>query len=146
VKKPVPKIPVLPTRNTKREPRLAIDAENSSKGSPIWRFGILDFDGEWHWNLDAATLRNVRDKLVGFESMTWAEIEGKRHHYLSAGSVSKTALDRLEEIRQDDAADLLFSLACSGPERLIGIRAGREFRLLWWDPEHEVCPSSKKNT
>ena len=141
-----PKVPVLPARNLKREPRLAIDADNSSKGSPIWRFGILDFDGKWHWNLDAATLRNVRDKLVSFESMTWAEIAGKRHHYLSSASVSKAAMDRLEEIQQDDAADLLFSLACAGLERLIGIRAGREFRLLWWDPGHEVCPSSKKNT
>jgi hypothetical protein len=142
------KIPVagVPVRNLKREPRLAIDADNAAKGTPIWRFGLIDLNGPWHWNLDAATMHAIRDKLVSFESMTWSEIESKRHHFLSAEGLSSGAKKRLAEIRQDDAADLLFSFACSAVERLVGIRTGREFRILWWDSKHDVYPSTKRNT
>ncbi len=132
--------------NPKRQPRVPADNENSDASYPIWRLHLMDIDGPWHWNLDAAKLREIRDKLAKFETMRWAEINGKRNHFLSAESVSKEAVDRLIELQQDDAQDLLYSLSFSGEERLVGIRCGREFRILWWDPEHQVCPSHLKHT
>lgn len=143
-----PRLPVagFQLRNLRREPRLTIDAENTAKATPIWRFGLLDLTGPWGWNIDSETILQLRQKLCEFETMTWAEIEGRQHHHLSAGSLTKKAIKRLEEIQQDDASDLLFSLRCSGIQRLIGIKTGREFRVLWWDPFHQVCESKLKNT
>lgn len=106
----------------------------------------MDLDGPWRWNLSGETFRDIRNKLACFETMTWGAIVGKRHHFLSAESVCKEAMTRLQELKQDDAADLLFSFALSGQNRLIGIRTGREFRVLWWDPDHAVSPSEKKRT
>jgi len=133
-------------RNPRREPRVAVDATNSDASYPIWRVSLMDLDGPWPWSLPAAKLQDIQQKLSTFEGMTWAEIVGPRHHTLSTQSVCKKARDRLVELNQDDAADLLFSFAFSGKERLVGIRTGREFRILWWDQLHEVCPSTKKHT
>ena len=29
---------------------------------------------------------------------------------------------------------------------VVGIRKNEDFHVLWYDPEHEVCPSKKKHT
>jgi len=129
-----------------RKPRVAGDGENSDSKHPIWCLGLMDFDGPWPWTIDATTMREIHSKLVAFERMTWAAISGHRHHFLTSTSLCKAAKDRLIAIKLDDAVDRIYSLALSGVERLIGIRLGREFHFLWWDPRHEVCPSQKKNT
>jgi hypothetical protein len=93
-------------------------------------------------------LREVRDKLRDFESMTWYEIlvaAKHRHHAVAIDKLCKQARDRLEELGQADIGDLV-SLRLSGPERVWGILNGHVFKVLWWDPEHAVCPSLKKHT
>jgi hypothetical protein len=61
------------------------------------------------------------------------------------GELCKTARDRLEDLRLEDI-DELVSLRLGGAERVWGIRDGNVMLLLWWDPEHAVCPSLKKHT
>jgi hypothetical protein len=139
------KTPVISGKipNPKREPRVEADGENSASSYPIWRVFLMDTNGPWHWDLSPAKLHEIRQKLGEFEGMRWGDIAGRRHHFLSPDSLSTAARKRLQELKQDDADDLLFSLAFSNLERLVGIRAGREFRLLWWDPNHEVSPSPR---
>jgi hypothetical protein len=38
----------------------------------------------------------------------------------------------------------LFSLRITGKMRLWGIRDIETLRVLWWDPQHSVCPPLKK--
>jgi len=40
----------------------------------------------------------------------------------------------------------LFSFAIDGRRRVWGIRREHVLCLLWWDPNHQVCPSQKKAT
>lgn len=77
--------------------------------------------------------------------MRWPDIEGEDHHFIETGRLSKTAQERLAAINQDDAPGV-FSFHFSGKRRIIGIRDGSAIKLLWWDPEHQVCPSHKKHT
>lgn len=142
------KTPVVAVKiaNPKREPRVAVDGENSQTKYPIWCVAQMDFEGPWPWTVSAQKLREIHGKLADFEKMLWSAISGTQNHFLSVESVNKKALKRLQELGHDDAADLLYSLRLSGKERVVGIRAGREFRILWWDPEHDVCPSSLKHT
>ncbi len=75
--------------------------------------------------------------------MTWAELlGGKQNHNVSVSDLCKAARQRLEEIGQDDIDELL-SLRLSGKERVWGILSEGVCTLLWWDPEHQVCPSVK---
>lgn len=96
--------------------------------------------------MGAEAIGLVLSRLKNFESMTWREIDGNTgSHGVSLSSLSKEARDRLEEIRQDDAPEL-FSLRITGAARVWGILDEEVFRVLWWDPNHQVCPSIKKHT
>jgi len=60
-------------------------------------------------------------------------------------SIIKDAQKRLEELKLDDV-DQLYSLRLNGRERLWGIRSNDKFSILWWDPEHQICPAPLKHT
>jgi hypothetical protein len=79
------------------------------------------------------------------ETMTWQAIGETGSHFIDVSGLSKSARDRLLAIQQDDV-DQLYSLRVTGRRRIFGIRDGGTFRVLWWDPEHEVCPAQKKHT
>jgi predicted DNA-binding transcriptional regulator AlpA len=46
----------------------------------------------------------------------------------------------------NQASNDLFSLRLSSLERLWGLRSNDVFSVLWWDPNHQICPSPKKHT
>lgn len=106
-------------------------------------------DDVYGWEiLDTEKLISLKNKLSNFESMTWSEIliQGKKsHHLVKIESLSKEAQKYLEKMGLDDVEELV-SLRLSGEERVWGILAEGILNLLWWDPEHQVCPSLKKHT
>jgi hypothetical protein len=96
----------------------------------------------WH-TVSASTIRSVREKLGHFESMTWNEIlvKGKkRNHSVSTSRLCAQAQKRLRDSGQADL-DELVSLRLSGPERIWGILRQGVLAVLWWDPNHKVCPT-----
>ena len=105
--------------------------------------------GKWCCKkIDVKTLWGfLYKKIKAFESMTWSEIyqDKDKNHDVKKEDLSKDAQKRLIKIRQDDV-DLLFTLHLSGMRRIWGIRDGRALKILWYDPEHEVCISSKRHT
>lgn len=117
--------------------------------TPAWRVSLMEMAFPFGWSdIEPEKLREVRDKLRDFESMTWYEIlvaAGSRNHAVAVERLSKEARDRLEELGQLDVEELV-SLRLSGAERVWGIRAGNILNVLWWDPLHAVCPSLKKHT
>lgn len=113
-----------------------------------WHLSTFDHDGPWgSHQFDRDTFRELlRDKIKSFESMTWRDIKrGGDNHGVAVEKLIKRAQDRLEELRLDDI-DELFSLRCTGRQRIWGIEVGAILRLLWWDPNHEICPAPKKHT
>ena len=110
---------------------------------PSWRFSTVDKHGAFAWPKGQEEELNILSKLHNFDSMKWNEIEGNDHHYLSPEKLSKVAKNRLVEIHKDDLVDLLFSFHLNGLSRIICIREKNVGNLLWYDPNHEVCPSKK---
>ena len=91
--------------------------------------------------------------MINYSNMTWEEIkrqthdQGKsKHHMISYDSLSKDARDRFDAKRLSDYEDSLFSFAFNNLTRIIGIRKSEKFEVLWYDPKHEVCPSTLKHT
>jgi hypothetical protein len=75
--------------------------------------------------------------------MRWREIlldAKKQHHTISAERLSVEAQKCLEEDWQ--GADEVVSLSLMGKERIFGIMDRGALTILWWDPEHVVCPST----
>lgn len=113
--------------------------------TPSWRFSTVDKGGPFPWPVGTEVELDILQKLRQFDTMRWKEIEGPDHHAIERHKLSKDAKDRLTQIKQDDV-DEIFSFHFSGKPRIIGIRDRNVVRLLWWDPEHGVCPSVKKHT
>lgn len=84
--------------------------------------------------------------LVSFKSMTWGEIKTQRRgKSISLDGIIKDVQDRLGAICQDDI-DEPFELHLTGRCRIWEIRDSRVLRVLWYDPEHRVCPSELRHT
>lgn len=106
----------------------------------------MEFQDPFGWHLVTGTkLNDIRGKLAHYETMTWAEIENRLSHLIPRLELCHDAQERLRELKQDDI-DHLLSLRLSGKERVFGILEGSVLRIIWWDPEHQVCPSEKKHT
>lgn len=115
-----------------------------------WHLRILDGSGDWSWKgIDEKTIwKDIHSKLSEFERKTWNEIlikEKKRNHTIQVSDICTEAQKRLKKIKQDDI-DELVSLRLTGQKRVWGIKEGNILKVLWWDPDHTVCPSQKKYT
>jgi len=77
--------------------------------------------------------------------MTWAQVDGPTgSHFIGYDDLCKDAQDRLQTLKRD--VEQMFSLRLTGPKRIYGIRQGAILEILWWDPEHQICPSAKRHT
>lgn len=91
--------------------------------------------------------------MINYSNMTWADIknqthdDGKsKHHIIEYQKLSKDAQDRIKAKKLEQDSDAIFSFALQNRLRIVGIKRGKEFHVLWYDPKHEVCPSTKKHT
>ena len=109
----------------------------------------MDEHEEWGWSkVSKEKLREILEKLGHWEKKTWAQVlteDPDAQHDVEVPRLIKDAQDRLKKIHLEDY-DSLFRFRFGGRERLWGIRQENIFYLLWWDPRHEVCPSTKKHT
>lgn len=132
-----------------KQPRATYSPEDANQMSPVWSIKLFDVHGQWGREkvANAHLWDDLFAKLRHFESMTWGDIlkEKQNHHSIAVGSLAKEARQRLAAMRQDDV-DEIFRLRLTGKQRVWGIRDRHVLKLLWWDPEHEICPSVLKNT
>lgn len=128
----------------------SVASEPTNNNVPIsWHISLVEMVDPFGWHeIGAEKFNEIRCKLSSFESRTWNEllVQDKKHnHSVPIDELCKIAQDRLSELGQDDI-DVLVSLRLSGKERIWGIRANHVFKILWWDPDHQVCPSPKRYT
>jgi len=134
----------------KKTIRVKENPESTNCETIAWHFGIIDVEhNKWGCKIiDKEVLWNkIFKKIVNLEKMNWGEIEcnKKKNHLVPVRNLCNKAKKRLKEIKQDDVDDL-FVIHFNGKPCLWGIRSGRVFKIIWWDPNHEVCPAIKKNT
>jgi hypothetical protein len=129
-------------------PKTAADPQQYYKSYPSWRFLRSQMAHPWGWHdLTQKELHYVREKLIAFEGRTWSDIlvrSEKLNHPIAIDKLCKQARDRLSQLQV--FVDEVVSLHLSSTERIIGIMENGAFSVLWWDPDHQVCPSRKKNT
>ena len=135
-------------RNPKTQKKAKSDPGLTSQNiTLIWEVSGIDDNSQWGWNqVDCPYfLREIWKKMRNFETMTWGEILGKNHHSIAVSSIIGPAQKRLLELGHDDVEELV-SFRLTGSQRLWAIRVKHASCLLWWDPEHEICPSHKRYT
>jgi len=119
-------------------------------GKVVVQFGRCDLGSEWCitkiTQTDHVTLLN---RISSIETMKVTEAFNARDEpgkdYELDRLPNAAALARLVELEYDDE-DQISRLRITGKGRLYGFRRGERFYALWWDPEHEIWPSTKRNT
>lgn len=94
-------------------------------------------DGDWQ----GIPFEDVAHRLKSYSTRTWGQIEQntKRDHPISINKIISKAQTRLRTLNLDDY-EQLWSFHLEARWRVWGIREGRFFRVLWWDPEHLIYP------
>ncbi len=85
------------------------------------------------------------EHLHEFETMDLDTIQRQGSHPVEVVRLARKARDRLAEIKQDDV-DYLRSFRITAKKRVWCIPDRNIMRVLWWDPNHTVCPSLKRHT
>ena len=121
----------------------------------IWLFDWLDNDGTFAFNLNRRDFdsRDFLEKMIAYSNMTWSDIsrqthdDGKsKHHYLPYNGLSKDAKDRIKAKHLSEHTDAIFSFALQNLIRIIGIRDGAFFHVVWYDPRHEFYPTKRQKS
>lgn len=124
-------------------PRIESGLINPRGLKPNWILGTIDLESKWSWNIEKELfLTDIFPKIKYFETMTWNEILNRNNHEVELTRIIRDAQQRLEELRLEDT-DKLVSLRLSNKQRIWGILINNTMKVLWWDPNHEVCPSLK---
>ena len=121
----------------------------------VWTFQKIDRSGVFAFDPRRADFdsQDVLLKMLGYSTMTWREIKtqthdnGKsKHHELNPASLSAQAISRIRAKGFEESTDALFSFALNNKVRVVGIRNGAEFQVVWYDANHEFAPSTLKHT
>lgn len=143
-------MPKKPTRqhhpSPRKKPTTDLALLSRSK-NPVWSIAKLDREGPWGWSRVICQFfwSDIWPKMRDFESMEWEQIVANGSHEVSVDGICKDAKKQLERLKLDDV-ERLVSFRFTGKQRLWGIRLGNVFQILWWDPNHEVYPSTLKHT
>lgn len=123
--------------------------------TPAWMFDKIDRNGKFAFDINRNDFehREFLEKMISYATMTWAQLrrqthdDGKsKHHYLDADKLSKAAQERLADMHLEENSDQVYSIALKNKLRIVGLRDKDKFHVLWYDPEHDVYPPTKKHT
>ncbi len=87
----------------------------------------------------------VLGTLSDLETMSETDQQKRGCHFIAIEKLSKEAQQRLSQIQLDDL-DELYSIRLNGRGRVFCVHRPQYMRVLWFDPEHQVCPSTLKHT
>ena len=117
-------------------------------GGPLaWRFSAADRGGPFSWAVleQSEAFGDIVRKLANFETMQQKDLQQQGAHPIDIDSLSAAAIERLEDLQLDDL-DRLMSFRFSNRMRVFCRAEANIMHVLWWDPHHLVCPSTKKHT
>lgn len=136
-----------------KKPKEVVQANSYLGKNPVWRFHRSDSEhSKWSLQEKSYLDNELIEKLIGFEGMTWQQIQnasggrssGTNSHFIDVEDLITEAKSRLVELNVYN--DQLFSLRLTGSKRLFGILEDGVFHVIWYDRNHEICPSKKRNT
>ncbi|MBV8367408.1 MAG: hypothetical protein JO036_00535 [Candidatus Eremiobacteraeota bacterium] len=114
---------------------------------PTWRFGRIRMDPPFGWgDISREEVESVVSHLSALEKMTWNDIlvtARKQNHFCDVSKLSKPARALINADWQN--AEQLLALRLTNLKRVWGFLEQGILYIMWWDPNHEVYPSTFKD-
>jgi hypothetical protein len=143
----------------RKQPTTAVDVTGAKRpvlGPPVvvdqdatmvFRLSRMDEGGPYSWaGMTADHVKIITTACRSWEQLRVTEFIGlPGTKPIPVHKLCAAARKRLTEVELDDL-DELWELRPQGKERIWGVLDGNVFYVLWWDPEHQVCPAPKKHT
>lgn len=144
----------VPKQSKKNQKTITNVSVSTDREQSVWLFDQIDKNGPFSFDIYRPDFNHLEfmEKMIAYNNMTWREIinqthdNGKSKNHFIGSSLSEAAKKRLQEIKRSDDSDALFSFAFTNKLRIVGIREGKLFHVLWYDPKHEAIISKKKHT
>ncbi|HUT99750.1 MAG TPA: hypothetical protein VM054_11845 [bacterium] len=132
----------------KKQPSIEYNPSAYYELNPKWSFSYLQLDGKWCWSsIQRVKLLEIIRKVKEFEKLKWKELLRGNHPAKSIpleNIITEAQGILIDELRIQQDEIVRFRL--SGEERIWGLLVEGVFNVIFWDPEHEVCPSELKHT
>jgi hypothetical protein len=130
---------------TSKEPTHTRNPNSYETQLIAWHFECMDVAGSWPCSL--STLQAIKHRLHEYEKRRWSELTGSSHPFPVEQIIPK-AQRRLDELGYGDYGQLyqLDIRSAGQKQRLWGLRRENIFKILWWDPNHEIYPVQKRGT
>ena len=130
--------------NTSKKPK-ALSSKKETV-SFCWSYQKFDAQGPFEENSQKVSLEEIFGKQGELENFNYSSLGRRGSHFVSVDKITKDAQKRLVELNLDDYTDL-FSLRFTGKQRLWCLKLdSHRLGVLWWDPNHLICPARKKHT
>ena len=133
---------------TEKKPRIPYEASKFGEQFFRWRvnYKYIDLDHE-EWGWTKLRLVDFFDLLVkrlhDYENMTWdGLLVRKSCHPMPITQIVRQAQDRLCEKCPD--IDTLHQIDIDRQCMVWGYKAGPLLYLIWHDPKHSVCPTTRR--
>lgn len=111
-----------------------------------WSFKYFDNHEWFDGNHKTVPFTKIGNHMTSYERMTWAQIRRqKRDHAIEPDCIIPEAWKRLIALELNDY-DELWRFRFGSEPRIWGLKIKSVFYVLWWDPQHKICPSPKKHT
>lgn len=127
---------------TRRQPKGQARPEEP-RGKLLWSFHLFDPCGIWTDGADQdRAFHDIASSLRDLQQLDWSGLmqDHRRCHDIPMDHMVPEAWNRLVE-RRLDQFEKLMRFRCTGANRIYGIRTNDVFNIIWWDPDHRVCPS-----
>ncbi len=124
-----------------------IDPQSYDTLNPSWRFSKLaPLGSKWAiHSVNETVKKDIIKKLMYFEKMTWTDIKSSSTHKSHNVNIDKIITSAQKELTDLHIyEDQIFSLRLTGKERIWGILSRGVLEIIWYDSNHEICPSIKK--
>jgi hypothetical protein len=124
---------------------------STDRETPIWSFDNVDNAGVFRFGKDEVNTELIVDKILSLSKMKWIDIKKATHddgksknHELDYEGISDDGKNRInaKQLTKEDI-DTIFSLAFTNKIRVIGLKKGRIFHVMWYDPNHDFYPVNK---
>jgi hypothetical protein len=114
----------------------------------VFGLQLLDHEGSYAWTeISSEHTKLIAEACKGWESMRADDVfAAKGNKPVPFGNLCSAAQARLRNIELEEYDGQWWELRVSGQRRIWGVRQRHVFYIVWWDPEHQVCPSKKKHT
>jgi hypothetical protein len=145
-----------PSASTKKSPVARQPSVDTGGERPVFHFDHADvtFSGDYGFHQNPECSHDILALVLDVSKKTWNELLAemsysgrsahKKHHSQPIATLENDAKQRIADRKLDEVfGDDIFRFRDGNKKRLWGFREGKDFYILWWDPNHLVYPVDK---